>query len=385
MTDQSSRRLTIAHVVFRFDYGGMENGIVNVINHTDSRRYRHVVIALSEVTDFAQRITADDVECIALHKRPGKDLPMYGRLMRVLRRVRPDIYHSRNIGTIDTVPFARLAGVPVCIHGEHGWDVHDPDGTNPKYRWMRKITGVFIHAFMTVSRQLRDWMVGVVGIAPEKLHHICNGVDTERFKPVDKAAARSGLLPADVFPADAIVIGSVGRMEAIKDPLNLIDAFVALAEQDPEDQQRLRLLYVGNGALFQTVEQRVAESGFADRVWLAGSRDDVPALLPCMDVFALPSLREGISNTILEAMACGVPVVATDTGGNPELVTDGKTGALVPVGDSAALAAALSRYVHDGDYRQSHSVAARDDAEKRLSLATMINHYEALYDAAAKQ
>ena len=363
MTDQSSRRLTIAHVVFRFDYGGMENGIVNVINHTDSRRYRHVVIALSEVTDFAQRITADDVECIALHKRPGKDLPMYGRLMRVLRR----------------------AGVPVCIHGEHGWDVHDPDGTNPKYRWMRKITGVFIHAFMTVSRQLRDWMVGVVGIAPEKLHHICNGVDTERFKPVDKAAARSGLLPADVFPADAIVIGSVGRMEAIKDPINLIDAFVALAEQDPEDRQRLRLLYVGNGALFQTVEQRVAESGFADRVWLAGSRDDVPALLPCMDVFALPSLREGISNTILEAMACGVPVVATDTGGNPELVTDGKTGALVPVGDSAALAAALSRYVHDGDYRQSHSVAARDDAVKRLSLATMINHYEALYDAAAKQ
>ncbi|MFK8053047.1 MAG: TIGR03088 family PEP-CTERM/XrtA system glycosyltransferase [Woeseiaceae bacterium] len=384
--EQSSNDLiTIAHVVFRFDYGGMENGIVNVINNTDPTRFRHVVIALSEVTDFSKRVTAANVRFVALNKKPGKDFPMYKRLFDALREIEPDIYHSRNIGTIDTVPIARLAGIKTCIHGEHGWDIHDPDGKNKKYQWMRRLMSPFITGFMTVSRQLFEWLTGTVSIPAAKVTHICNGVDTERFSPAVDDASKRRLLPADIFPDDAIVMGSIGRLEPIKDPLNLVDAFISLAARDDGRAQRLRLLYVGDGSLRASVIQRLEEAGVMDRVWLPGSRDDTPELLQCMDFFVLPSLREGISNTILEAMASGLPVIATDTGGNGELVKHGATGALIPVADADALATAAQRYLDEPTVRETHALAARDDAVERLSLQTMVGHYETLYAALAKR
>lgn len=381
---QSSPPITVAHVVFRFDYGGMENGIVNLINNSDPALFKHVVIALSEVTDFADRIIPGRAEFVSLNKQPGKDFPMYGRLFKALRRIRPDIYHSRNFGTIDTVPFARAAGVGTCIHGEHGWDVHDPDGTLRKYQWIRKIVSPFITQFMTVSIQLQDWLTCVVGIKRRKVTHICNGVDTEKFIPAGDAFDRSTLLPKEIFPDDAIIIGAVGRFEKIKDPLNLVDAFIKLASEDAEDRRKLRLLYVGGGALRQSALDRLESAGFANRAWLPGSRDDVPALFHCMDLFVLPSLREGISNTILEAMASGLPVIATGTGGNVELVDHGETGALVPVSDSKALASAIRVYTDDPAHRKAHAVTARNVATQRLSLSAMINNYEALYLSAIK-
>lgn len=380
---RQGRPVTVAHVVFRFDYGGMENGVANLINGSDPERFRHMVIALTEVTSFSERVQPGRAEFFALGKRPGKDLGAYWRLFRHLRRNRPDIYHTRNFGTLDTVAVARAAGIRRCLHGEHGWDVHDPDGTVPKYRRVRRALAPLVTRFVTVSAELRRWLVEVVGIDAAKTEHICNGVDVQRFAPPDPGFDRGALLPGDVFPSDAVVLGAVGRFERIKDPLNLVDAFVELAASDPGDASRLRLAYIGDGALRDEALQRLRSAGVAERAWLPGSRDDVPALLGCMDLFALPSLREGISNTILEAMASGLPVIATQTGGNPELVTDGATGRLVAVGDSAALAAAIRDYAVAPELRAAHARAAREDAVSRFSLETMIHRYEALYDATA--
>lgn len=375
--------ITVAHVVFRFDYGGMENGVANLINGSDPERFRHLVIALTDVTSFSERVLPGRADFFALGKRPGKDLAAYWRLFRHLRRARPDIYHTRNFGTLDTVAVARAAGIRRCVHGEHGWDVHDPDGTVPKYRRVRRLLAPLVARFITVSAELERWLVEVVGIAAAKVEHICNGVDVSRFEPPGAGHCRDRLLPSDVFPPDALVLGAVGRFERIKDPLNLVDAFLQLASADPGDRGRLRLAYIGNGALRDEALQRLEAAGVADRAWLPGSRDDVPALLQCMDLFALPSLREGISNTILEAMASGLPVIATRTGGNPELVSDGVTGRLVPVGDSHALAEAITGYVEAPELRMAHARASREHAVSKFSLETMIHRYEALYDAHA--
>ena len=122
----------IAHVVYRFDYGGLENGIVNLINATQGESFRHCVIALTEATDFRKRLQAPEVAVYEIGKKPGKDFGSYIRLYRLLRRLGPKILHTRNIGTLDCAVVGRLAGVSECIHGEHGWDVHDPDGRNRK-------------------------------------------------------------------------------------------------------------------------------------------------------------------------------------------------------------------------------------------------------------
>jgi glycosyltransferase involved in cell wall biosynthesis len=171
-------------------------------------------------------------------------------------------------------------------------------------------------------------------------------------------------------------------MQAVKDPLNLVDAFLRLRELCPAAWQRLRLVMLGGGPLLEAAQQRLAEAGAADQAWLPGDRSDVAQLLPQFDIFALPSQAEGISNTLLEAMACGCAPVATDVGGNPELVEPGANGLLVPAQDSAALAAALAQLVDEPAERQRLAEASLVRVRSQFSLDGMIAAYDALYASA---
>jgi sugar transferase (PEP-CTERM/EpsH1 system associated) len=375
--NMSVERPLIAHVVYRFDYGGLENGVVNLINGLPEASFRHAIIALTEASDFRRRIRRQDVSVHALNKRQGKDPGAYMRLFRLLRQLRPAIVHTRNLGTLDCTLVARLAGVPSRIHGEHGWDTYDPDGTNRKYRALRRMLNPTIDRFVTVSRELEQWLVQNVGIRAAKVQRICNGVDTDVFKP--RVSRERQLLPAERFPQQSIVVGSVTRFQEIKDPLNLVRGFIA-ARRDPRGQA-LRLLMIGDGSLRAPAQALLDEAGESANAWLPGSRDDVAALLGEMDVFALSSRREGISNTVLEAMASGVPVVASATGGNLELIEDGRTGMLVPPADSEAIARALLSYASDDSLRERHGHAARARAEREYSLRRMLSDYENLYRA----
>lgn len=370
-------RPLIAHVVFRFDYGGLENGVVNVVNGLPEGLFRHAIIALTDASDFQRRIRRQDVSVHTLNKRAGKDPASYMRLFRLLRQLRPAIVHTRNLGTLDCTLVARLAGVPSRIHGEHGWDTYDPDGTNRKYRALRRMLNPTIDRFVTVSSELEQWLVQNVGIRAAKVQRICNGVNTDDFRP--RTSRERPSLPAERFPPESIVVGSVTRFTEIKDPLNLVRGFIA-ARREPHGAP-LRLLMVGDGALRAPAQAMLDEAGEAANAWLPGSRDDVAALLREMDVFALSSRREGISNTVLEAMASGVPVVASATGGNLELIEDGRTGMLVPAADSQAIARALLSYAADDGMRAQHGRAARVRAEKEYSLRRMLTDYENLYRA----
>jgi sugar transferase (PEP-CTERM/EpsH1 system associated) len=370
-------RPLVVHIVFRFDYGGLENGIVNLVNGLPADELDHAIIALTEASDFRLRIRRADVKIYALNKRPGKDPGVYLRLWKLLRALKPDIVHTRNVGTMDCLAVAWLAGVPVRMHGEHGWDVHDPDGANPKYRRVRRLFNPLVRRFVTVSRDLERWLVERVGIDAGKVVQICNGVDTQRFHPRRGEARES--LPAERFPAGCIVIGSVTRLTEIKDPLNLVRAFLAARPALLAEGRDVRLAVIGDGPLRGAIEAEVAAAGAKECVWLPGSRDDVAALLRAFDVFVLGSLREGISNTVLEAMASGLPVIASATGGNLELVEHGVNGALVPPGDAAALAAELTSYVRDDAKRAAHAAASRRRAEQHFSLGGMMNRYRELY------
>ena len=381
--DVSSQPPLIAHVIYRLDVGGLENGLVNIINRIPEDRYRHVIISLTELSDFKRRINRKDVDCIALHKRPGNDPRMIWNLWRLFRKLRPAIVHSRNLAALDAQLPAWLAGVGCRIHGEHGLDVHDLDGTRRKYRWIRRFYRPLVHRYVPLSRQLGDYLSRQVGVADEKIRLICNGVDIERFRPGPQKQ-RDSILPHGFADPDSIVIGSVGRLEPVKDQLTLVRAFIELCLRRPQDT-RLRLVLIGDGSLRQELESLVAQGDIGKRVWLAGSAENVPQLLQAMDVFVLPSLAEGISNTILEAMACGLPVVATRVGGNEELVVEGETGFLVPRADPGAMAETLLHYLDDDTLRDRHGAAARRRVEKNFSIHGMVNRYLEVYDELCRQ
>ena len=375
----SDARPLVVHLLHRFDTGGLENGVVNVINHLPA--FRHAVVAVTEITDFKERVKAPGTQFIALNKPPGQGLWLYPRVYRLLRELRPAVVHTRNLGAMEFQLPAWAARVPLRVHSEHGWDVNDLGGVSRTNQRLRRLYGFGVHRFVALSRAIEDYLTGPVGFAPERVVRICNGVDIERFAPVALTVQAPEAWP--YRRGEHVVIGAVGRMQAVKDPLNLVDAFLRLRALCPARWPQLRLAMLGGGPLLEAARERLAQAGAAAQAWLPGDRSDVAALLPHIDIFALPSQAEGISNTLLEAMACGCAPVATAVGGNPELVDDSANGLLVPAQDSESLAAALARLVNDPVLRQHLAEASLARVRAQFSLDGMTAAYGALYASAA--
>lgn len=372
----------IAHIIFRLDVGGLENGVVNLINAMPPNEYRHAVICLTSATEFKSRITRSDVEVISLNKGEGKDIGMYLRLWSVLRRIRPCIVHTRNLGTLDCVFTAVLAGVAYRVHGEHGREISDPRGENRKNIRIRKICQRFVHRFVPMSADLEQWLVETIGISHSRIRQIYSGVDVTKFK--QSTTGRTPLPVPDFADGDHFVIGSVGRLDPIKGYSHLVRAFIKLLHSEPDAARRFRLVIIGEGPCRDEIETLLDENQARSFAWLPGARDDVCDLTGGFDVFVLPSLGEGISNTILEAMATGLPVIASDVGGNPELIVNGMTGVLVPSEDPEALSAAISSYADNQALRRQHGNAGRERVEQRFSLTNMVKSYTDLYDDLAR-
>ncbi len=376
MDAEAVRIPLIAHVIYRLDVGGLENGLVNLINRIPEDRFRHAVISLTRDSDFRRRITRPDVPVYCLDKPPGNSVRTQFKLWRLLRALRPDIVHTRNLAALECSVTAALACDAARVHGEHGRDVDDLDGTNVGRQRIRRLFRPFVHRYSSVSRDLAVYLEDKVRVAPERITRICNGVDTAVFHPA------AGKVHAPAADEATMVFGTVGRMQAVKAPLDLVSAFLLLRDMLPQRRASLRLAMAGDGPLREEALRRLEAAGALEAAWLPGTRDDVPEVMRGYDVFVLPSLAEGISNTVLEAMASGLPVIATRVGGNPELVEDGRTGMLVPPDSPRALAEAMYRYAIDPDLAQRHGATARSVAEERYGLDVMVRNYTNFYESA---
>jgi sugar transferase (PEP-CTERM/EpsH1 system associated) len=372
----------ILHVIYRLDFGGLENGLVNLINNLPQDLAQHAILTLAGYSRFAERIRRPGVELLNLDKRPGKDPAIYARCWRALRRLRPSIVHTRNLGTVDLQWVACAAGVPIRVHGEHGWDADDARGTSPRHLWIRRWCRPAIHRHIAVSEDLASWLRTSIHVRPERIETIINGVDTRRFQP-------AGDQPADLPWYDGalskrpLIFGTVGRLDPVKNHAGLLRAFAALVVSRPGIAANL--VIVGDGPELDRLRRLVCELRLADMVWLAGARDDIPALLRAFDVFVLPSINEGISNTLLEAMASGRPVIAARVGGNAELVTSGSDGQLYDSARETELVAAMQTYLDDSAQRLRHGRAARLKVETRFSLSSMVDGYSRMYGALLRQ
>lgn len=367
----------IAHVIYRLDVGGLENGLVNIINGLPEGKFRHAIICLTDYTDYHKKIRPN-VQLFALHKQSGHDIALYWRLYKIFRELQPDIIHTRNLSALEAQVPAWLAGVKRRVHGLHGWDISDLQGNNPRYIKLYRLIKPLIGRYIPLSQDLERYLLDKIHVPNSRITRICNGVDTDRFMPADERSKQ--ILPAVLRGGDIRVIGTVGRLEAVKDQRLLLEAFIELLERAPEYKCDVRLVLVGDGSMRSQIETRVNEANIASLVWLTGSRNDVPELLQAFDIFVLPSKAEGISNTLLEAMASALPVVATDVGGNSQLVVDGETGYITPKGDACQLANKLQAYLDDSVLLKQHALAAREHVEKHFSLEHMIEQYERVYD-----
>ena len=374
----------VVHLIYRLDFGGLENLMVERINRMPANRYRHAVVCLTGYTDFSRKITKPGVALYALDKQPGLSLATHVRLWNLLRQLKPTVLHAYNLSAIEYAPVALLAGVPVRISGSHGRDASDPDGTNPKHNFLRRAMRPFYDCCYSNSADLLAWNRAVIGVTDAKSCLLANGIDTDRFQPRGGEAPFAPLVPtpsASPFTAGQFIIGSVGRVQDVKDHASLVDAFILLRQQMPAFAEHLRLAVIGDGPLLPALKTKVAATGLTDLVWLPGARNDVAELLRGFSVFALPSIAEGTPGSALEAMATGLPVVGTRVGGIPEVIDDGVTGTVVPPSDPQAMATAIGRYCSDPVLAARHGAAGRQRVLQKYNMAAMIAAYMALYDA----
>ncbi len=364
----------VVHLIYRLDFGGLENLMVERINRMPADAYRHAVVCLTGYTEFSRKITRPGVELYSLGKQSGLSLGTHVALWKLLRQLKPAVLHSYNLSAIEYAPAALLAGVPVRVNGAHGRDAADPQGRNPKHNFLRRAMVPFYDCCYANSADMLEWNRTVIGVPAHKSRLLANGIDSDKFRPA--GAARSDAF----FAAGCIVIGTVGRIQDVKDHATLVDAFLLLLERMPEQRTHLRLAIVGDGPLLEKLRAKVAAAGIADQVWLPGSRTDIADILRGLDIFAMSSIAEGTPGSALEAMASGLPVVGTRVGGIPEVIADGVTGLLVPASDPAAMAQALERYARSPAMASEHGAAGRERVQRHYNMNAMVAGYQSMYD-----
>jgi sugar transferase (PEP-CTERM/EpsH1 system associated) len=360
------RPVRVMHVVFALQPGGMEHGVVKLVNGLDPSRVRSAICS-TRPAGVLKALVAPHVPLFEMNRRNGNDVRLVWELYRLFRRERPDVVHTHAWGTlIEGLIAARLARVPSVVHGEHG-----TLQLRPHQRWLQRWAWCRADQTLSVSSRLAERMAAETGLSADRVLTIRNGVDLARFSPTNRAAARASL----GLGRDECVIGTVGRLVPVKDHTTLLEAVALLRGKGA----RVTLLIAGDGPLGHELVERAAGLGLDGRVRFLGHRRDVDVVLAGLDVFVLSSVSEGLSNTILEAMATGVPVVATRVGGADELVVDGVSGMLVAPSAPLEMADALSRLLADPRTRREMGAAGRARAEKEFALRAMVSRYEALY------
>lgn len=358
----------IAHIVFSFDVGGLENGVVNILNRLPNNIYRHSIICLTDFDPiFFDRINQAKVEIYRLDKRPGKDFGYLIRLWRLLKQLRPDIVHTRNLTTLECQLAAWFGGIKHRIHGEHGWD-SEAAKCDSKPARIRKLFSPLISHYIALSREGEKYLIDKTDVQAQRISRICNGVDVDKFYPGQRTPTQTKL-----------TIGSVGRLAEVKNQQLLIRAFARLLELRVASPSALALVIIGEGPSRSALQSLIDELKLNEYCTLAGNRHDIPQAMRELDIYVQPSKAEGISNTILEAMACGLPIITTDVGGARELVSDQLNGIIIGNNEESQLVEALSLYVTTPEIRYQHGQASRTLCEQQFSLDSMTQQYDRVY------
>lgn len=362
----------IIHVVENLARGGLERTVIDLITAQRAAGHRCRVICVFEPGQLAAELQGQGVRVDACHKRDGLDLRALRRLRGWLRETPGAVLHTHN-ATAHYYALLAAVGLPLArtVNTRHGMGVADPHS--------RK------EALYRLSARYTDYVVGVCNAARDRfaeqrvrpragLLAIPNGIRLERFH-VANAEDQAALARSLGWPEDSAIIGTVGRLNPVKDQAALISAFRHVHQMQPQ----ARLVIVGDGQLRADLQAHIDVAGVQDVVRLVGDQDDVPRWLAGMRVFALPSRSEGYSIALLEACAAGLPIVATDVGGNREIVREGVNGALIASGDKDALAKALQGLLEQPTRAQQLGRAGREWVQREGSFLHMAARYEALY------
>ncbi len=365
---KSNRLIHVVHVQESLEVGGLENGVVNISNGLDPERFQTTICCLNRLGPLTNKISNLRVRTLCLYEREGKRPGLFLKLRRLFSTLSADIIHTHNFYSgLYGIVAGRLGGGFKVIHGEHGNHSFSSVTGDAVVRFVYPLAD----RILTVSEAV-EYALIQEGIPPAKIKCIRNGVDTDRFNP---SAPYPGNGHSQGFGDNHTVFGYVGRLSPEKGVDRLIDAFARVHRDHPAS----RLTIVGDGPVLEQLRHLADSLAIQEAVQFVGARLDVDEFYRRFDIFVLPSLVEGMSNVVLEAMASGLAIIATDVGGNGELITSGQNGLIVKADCVEALANTMRMLATEKEYRRRLAEAALYRARADFSVKRMIEDYSNLY------
>jgi len=372
--------IKILHLVDHFGAGGAEKVLVHLCN-SKNPRIKNIICSFKEPCPaFQLQIDEAKRDIRWVHKKPGNDWGVVRKIREIIDTERVDIVHAQGWGVYmegllaaKRIPFFRG---PPFIFAFRGKTISELDRGIPFHRRLaQRIAYYRTDALVAPAKNMAKDYAQSIGIQVEAFDIIFNGINTYEFaQPYPGARARLGI------DDDDFVVGFVGRLDAVKDPAGLIEVFSRFLKLAGDTNRRPVLLIIGQGEEMEPLMGLAAARGFKDRVLMPGLRSDIPACMSAMDAYLQPSLYEGHSNTILEAMASGLPVISTRVGGTPEIIEHGQTGFLFAPRDYEGMTGALLNLYQDMDLAKRVGDAGRETVLRRFSADEMVRNYEKLYE-----
>lgn len=377
---QERASLRILHVFNYVGVGGTELTALRLVRSLQGGPFENRLCGLrgADHEMLSTRFPEVDVVTGTYQQRDSRS--QFAFLREAIRAYRPQVVHSRNWGGIEAVFAAKSMRVPVVIHSEHGYELETMNGFPLRRRLLRHVAYRMADSLFTVSNQLRTYHAQQGWVSDKVFQVIPNGIDLPQFAAGTqaKSASKQSLGVA----ANRFVLGTIGRMVGVKDQATLLRA----AEQLVAKNLDVHVLLIGTGPHETLLRNQVNSSpAIRDRVTFVGQTQKIADFFRIMDAFVLPSLAEGMSNVLLEAMASGVPAVATEVGGNAEIMEHGVSGLLFPPGHAELLAQRVAELYRDPDLRRRYADCARRRVEDQYSLARMVDAYSRLYMGLAKE
>lgn len=349
----------------------MESGLSQIINR-GTLNLEHQLIAIRYLGQFVD-ILKPGVKCLALGcsgQRRSTFLP----LTRLLRDLKPDILHIRSWGPyFDGVMAGLLARVPRVVFGYHGKNYQEFASLTLRKKMIYNFLSRIVTAVATLNNSMKKELISEIGVPGEKIYVLPNGTDLKRFIPL--GYGREHLCHEIFLDQPTCLIGTVGRLDKIKNIPTLLKGIKILIDKGI----LAHLVIVGDGPELSNLLEEVKKQGITAYVHFLGRRNDIPVILSGLDMYVQASWYEGFSNTILEAMAACLPVVASAVGGNPELVKDGETGLLFDPNDPEELASRVDLVIANPYIRQHYGVKARKIVEANYTVEKMVVNYERFY------
>ncbi|MGX5819037.1 glycosyltransferase family 4 protein [Chitinophaga lutea] len=369
---KANRKIRVLQTIRQGKIGGGETHVLDLVSTLDREQFEPVVLSFTDgpMVDALRRL---EVPIHVIHSEKAFDLRVWDQVRQFILRERIDLIHMHGTRASTNILWpARRLHLPV-IYTVHGWSFHD--GLNPLSRWARITAEKYItrktQANICVSESNRQ--TGIRAFGSFRSEVVRNGVNLRKF---DRDQAFHNVRAAYGIPDHHVVLAFIARMTLQKDPNTMISGFAAALKQHPH----MTLLMIGDGELKEEAMRTAKMLGVEGRVIFDGFRQDVPAVLQSADIYCLPSLWEGFPIGVLEAMAMGKAVIASDVDGTREAVTNGENGLLVPAKDTAALSDAILRVARDNEFRRELGDRAVERIRSTYSVEGMTRQIEAIYE-----